>query len=54
MATLLNIFKNKNGIAQRLLAKPPPIVVYCFHDHCGNKYGNFFPKSKQNDIFGNS
>ncbi len=51
MATLLNILKNKNGIALRLLVKPPPIIVYRLHYFLCHKYGNFFSKSKQNDIF---
>jgi hypothetical protein len=50
MATLLNILKNKNGIALRLLVKPPPIVVYCFHYYAANME-IVFSKSKQNDIF---
>src|SRR6185437_10264593 len=43
MATLLNILK-QNGIALRSLVKPPPIVVYSFHDHYAANMEIFFLK----------
>ena len=51
MATLLNMLKNKNRTALRLLVKPPPIVVYCLNHHCATNMEIVFSKSKQNDKF---
>jgi hypothetical protein len=46
MATLLNILKNKNGIALRLLVKPPPIIVYCFHYYFVAQIWKFFSEKQ--------
>jgi hypothetical protein len=46
MATLLNILKNKNGIALRLPVKPPPIIVYYFHCYLMAQIWKFFSKKQ--------
>jgi hypothetical protein len=47
MATLLNILKNKNGIALRLPVKPPPIIVYSFHYVYATNMEIFFQKASR-------